>query len=250
MSESKETQTQAKKQDVCIQNVLSVFQFEILMKNKSFSRKHSNQIMEGYKTLRKMYLDLCNKCQITEYGSFEEESKLVDYLFEFSLKLRDVQPLVGRSCELKNALTLMFCHQQKCTRLGVGTELNRNFLNWVSHRVSFIGNDALGIDNTVCVSLGDGDPEKMWENISNCVNESMENMNGSIEDKIKRAKFAMRCYITDFYIRHARFPQEDCILDSICGESCNNEHRFRRELAEQLTSVLEKYINDNEVSVV
>lgn len=231
--------------DICNQTVLTLFQFDILMKNTKYNRHHKNQINISYKRLRNMYLSLCSKCQFTEYGSTSEEEDLVDLAYEFSIKLRDTLPLVKMSCELKNALTLMFCHQQKCKNLNDWHErsnrpLSRHFLNWISHRVSFIGHDAIGINNDICMSLGNDDPEIMWDNISECVKTAMDRIPAEI--KIEKAKLAMRCYTIDFYIRNARCPKTDSGFDAICGESRSDEHIFRRELAEQLAAVLEDYV--------
>ena len=54
----------------------------------------------------------------------------------------------------------MFCHQKKCFNLPdwedrSGRVLCQHFLNWMSHRVSFIGYDTIGINEEIFTNLGD-----------------------------------------------------------------------------------------------
>lgn len=103
---------------------------------------------------------------------------------------------------------------------------------WVSHRVSEMGHLKLGISNKECMKLGASTFDELLSKVRNCIEPSLvDSMND--EDFLENLSFAQRCYQIDYQARETT---------TICGESMDEKHIFRRDLAKALSMVISDWI--------
>ena len=153
-------------------------------------------------------------------------------------------PIMNESSEMRNAMTLMMCHHPRCTNhISWPQNLDRSFMNWVSHRVSEMGHLMLGISNSECMKLGAGTFDDLVSKVRLCIEPILVN-NMTTDNFTKKLEFAQRCYQIDYEAREMRHPSSG--YPPLCGEGLDEKHLFRRDLARALSMVISDWIISGE----
>lgn len=231
--------------DPCLTHVLSKEQIDILLKNYDGVKIEWRR---QYCRLLKYYTKICSTCQELDTGDDQEEETLLDNLeFFIDIMTSRMKEIMSKSCEMKNAMTLMLCHHPRCTNhTSWDQRLDRSFMNWVSHRVSEMGHSKLGISNQDCMKLGAGSFEEIKNKVLNCIQPRLVNMMGEY-DFLDKLNFASRCYQIDYEVRELRHPSNG-LTPPLCGERVDSKHVFRRDLARALSLVVSDWIVAQEES--
>lgn len=230
--------------DPCSIHVLSKEQIDILLKKKYDSVKRVEWRRE-YCQLLKFYLKICSTCQKLEMGDDHEEETLLEDLETFIYILKsEMIEIMSKSCEMKNAMTLMLCHHPRCINHTSWNIMDLSFMNWVCHRASEMGHAKLGISNKDCMKLGASSFEKLKSNVFNCLQPRLSNLTGE-DDFLHNLNFAKRCYGIEYKIRELRHPSSG-LTPPLCGEKEDDKHVFRRNLANALNIVISDWVEQEE----
>lgn len=229
--------------DPCLIHVLTKEQIDILLKNVNVENSYKISWRRKYCTLLKYYLKVCYVCQNTTFGNKEQEQDFLDNLEIFIEFLYGNISIFNESNEMKNAITLMLCHHPRCNNhTSWDKKLDRSFMNWISHRVCEMGNYRLGITNKECMKLGARTPEQILLNVKNCIEPIISTKINDI-NFLENITFAQRCYYIDYQTRDLRHGKH-----SICGQSNDSKHDFRKELANSLQLILADWVIEEENS--
>lgn len=227
---------------ICSLNVLTNFQLETLMKTSKVLKRERRTILTLYRLLLSEYKYLCEKCQNKIIGSDVVEILTLEVMEKFADHLGECMLFIDKSHELKNCLTLMLCHVQRCNNISswIPQGLNRCFLNWMSHRASNMGHAYLGILEGEYSGINRRHLSKECDII---INNSIAKMKATETEQViyERINLAMRCYKVDYNIRKDRCPEIEG-NSSICGEKRDASHIDRRILAQEFNLKLELYL--------
>jgi hypothetical protein len=221
--------------DPCLLHVLSKEQIVILLNNYGSVKVEWRRI---YCRILKYYLKICYTCQKLENGDDAEEEDLLENLENFiDVVTLSMIPIMKESPEMKNAMTLMLCNHPRCiNHTSWKQNMDRSFMNWVSHRVSDMGHRRLGISDHECMKLGASTFEEILEKVRNCIQPILVNEMEN-ENFLENLIFAQMCYQIDYKARLLRSE-----VTPICGESIDNKHVFRKNLARALSIVISDWI--------
>ena len=231
--------------EVCMRHVLTKTQVEMLLKNK-YDIEYNNYASQEYTRIYRMYLKICENGMLTEYGNKEEEVKFMEIAKQFIYRLGVfMSPISKKICEMENAMTLMLCNNQRCLNYTTWNQtMDRSFLNWLSHRLSEMAHDRLGLKNSNCMSLGRKTLNETAEKVRECIGQKLVNKKDDPEF-IDDLMFAQTCYETDYLIREMRHPESNDDT-GICREIGDVKHKSRKWLALSLSIVVQEWIDIEE----
>ena len=227
----------------CQIGVLTIDQFDTLIQREKHDILVKEKIKNIYKKTRKLYINICKICQMESTGSEEEESLLLKDAKSLSTILREKNEWGIISPILTDALTLMFCrNRNKCINHERWPKhLDTHFLNWLSHRMSEMGNDTIGVRQSDIDAIRDDD--YILNNTREVLSIPLLNKLNNI-NFCKSIKIAKECYMIDGEFRRLRHPR-NLSYEPICGEQSNSSHIFRQNLANALGLVLDEWIDED-----
>jgi len=201
----------------CHKRVLTPTQFNVLSKN--------DDDIILYEDIYNSYSRLCGLC--TRSTLVGREKYFLENGKELALSLFNMTN--GRiSKNMRDALTLMFCmDQQMCiNQPGIKSNLNRSFLNWMSHAAAHLANST--IDSTVNIdhivtSIPGNNRRDIKANVLSTLGSKLELLN--IEQLTKVSEY----YRLDHVFRTVRAPDRSKV--GICGERLDDDHERQKNIS-------------------
>jgi len=149
----------------------------------------------NYNVIKNIYIKICITCQFEDLSSLDEngisnqEKDIVEYSTNFIDIVRsNILTMTSKSIEMRNAITLLLCKPKRFN--------NSSFLNWLSHRVSGIGNRILTIRNNDIMRFGGGYYDDTLKKVRDFLHELKEKDIGknSVFYNLELLKFCQICY--------------------------------------------------------
>lgn len=201
----------------CFTRALTPTQFNMLSKN--------DYETISYTVIHDAYSRLCGLC--TRSSIIGKEVFFLQYGNKMSHALLETtRNIISKN--MRGALTLMFCmDQQMCTNQpGLKSNLNKSFLNWMSHMASHMANSIIdpvvNIDNTVS-SIPGNSRRDVKANVLRELGSKLESLN--IEQLERVSEF----YHLDYSFRTVRAPYRSRI--GICGEKLDDDHERQKNIS-------------------
>jgi len=176
-----------------------------------------------YAKLHKMYTEICAECRgasrirTRNKCLIKKISKLGVFLY------LDILEATRESDEFNEIVTKMLClHRNRCINLDEFKTLDKSFLNWVSHRSSYMGHNYLGITMGILQPMimeltGAGDLE------------SIEN--------------ASKCYKASYDIRRSRHPGDmSNPVQGVCREAYSGGHEMEKRRDRIISDMLARWV--------
>ncbi len=210
----------------CETNVLSVEEASRIL-NSVYPRG-----IPLYAKLHKFYSELCTECQRTSrirtrnMGIIKKITKLGDFLNVHILRA------TNESDEFNDIVNKMLCQGRKrCTNLDEFSTLDRSFLNWMSHRSSYMGHSFLGMSrDEIELIRGARTEEHIKSNAFGVLEPRITEIIGL--GQIDLIENASKCYNASYVIRIARHPGKlSNPIPGVCREkySAGHDHESIRD---------------------
>ena len=184
-----------------------------------------------YRKLHKFYSELCTECQRTtrirtrNMGLIKKITKLGKFLN------LDILQATNASDKFNEIVTPMLCRERRCTNLDEFSDLDRHFLNWMSHRSSYMGHSFLGMSRDEIERIrGARTEEQLKSNACEILQPRvMELLEMGQVDLIENAN---KCYYASYLMRMARHPGDlSNPIRGVCRErySAGHDHEKKRD---------------------
>ena len=252
--------SEASRENICSLHLLTTKQFNTITKRYDSITRSS--FRNSYCKIVGIFNKICNKCQMSQFTKEEEMEVLNDIEFFLILLSGEIVPQMEKSCEVRSAIILMLCStDDRCMNQAGFSNLNRSFLNWISHILSTMGNSRIGITHQQFLNSNlRGTRDTVIVKVRKFLTPKLQKLfesSDSPNDFINDLSFAQRCYERDYQTRELRAPEKERIgaksrvkppsPPGICGERLAGDHLFPKDLAFAQNIVISEFMDSVEM---